>query len=252
MLPSHPIGRRESPGRIRLVVADTPALDRAGLVAVLATDASFEVVAVAETVAVALERCRALRPDVLVLALDLHGQEDGAALSTIRSALPALRILALAARSAARCLVLDPPWRKALRGVPAGAPPAGTDCLVLAAHQGAMATLRRTSTPGELFAALRLVAQGQACYDPQTAQRVLAEARPGETPPPLSARERQVASLLVEGHSNKEIATLLAIEEATVKKHIRHILEKLGVQDRLQAGLFLARHPLALVDPAGP
>lgn len=251
MLPSNLVGRRGSTRRTRIVVADTPALDRAGLVALLAAEPALEVVAVADTVAVAIDRCRALRPDVLVLALDLRGQADASALSTIRSALPALRILALAARSAANCLILDPPWRKAIRGVAAGVPPPGTDCLLLAAHRGAMATLRRTAAPEELLSAIRLVAQGHACYDPLTALRVLAEARADESRPALSARERQVACLLVEGHSNKEIASLLAIEEATVKKHIGRILAKLGVQDRLQAGLFLARHPLTLGGAAG-
>ena len=53
-----------------------------------------------------------------------------------------------------------------------------------------------------------------------------------------------MAALLSEGLSNKEISTALAISEPTVKKHVGHILEKLGLQDRLQAGLHIARNPL--------
>ena len=63
---------------------------------------------------------------------------------------------------------------------------------------------------------------------------------------PLSERELDVAALLAEGLSNKEISTALDISEPTVKKHVGHILEKLGLADRLQAGLFLARNPLLL------
>ncbi len=94
-----------------------------------------------------------------------------------------------------------------------------------------------------------MVARGQACYDPTTSTDILAESgkkREGAGLVPLSKRELQVAALLVEAHSNKEIAALLGLREPTVKKHVRHILEKLGLQDRLQAGLFLARHPLQL------
>ena len=62
--------------------------------------------------------------------------------------------------------------------------------------------------------------------------------------PLFSDRETQVAALIAEGQSNKEISTSLGISEPTVKKHMGHILEKLGLADRLQAGLFLARNPL--------
>ena len=60
----------------------------------------------------------------------------------------------------------------------------------------------------------------------------------------FSERETQVAALISEGRSNKEISTGLKISEPTVKKHVGHILEKLGLADRLQAGLYLARNPL--------
>jgi DNA-binding NarL/FixJ family response regulator len=209
-----------------------------------------EVVAETATVENTIERCRALKPDVLVLALKLCGQASEPAIPAIRSRLPDLRILALAERSAEHCLVLDPPWRQRLGDLALGPPPPGTNCLQIAAHQGAMGTLRRSADRQDLLLAVRLLARGQACYDPTTATSFLAETAGVGTAAPatprFSGREGQVAALLVEGHSNKEIASLLGISEPTVKKHVRHILEKLGLQDRLQVGLFLARNPLLL------
>jgi DNA-binding NarL/FixJ family response regulator len=107
---------------------------------------------------------------------------------------------------------------------------------------GALGTLRRSAEPAALFQAVRAVAAGQASYEPRTA---MALSHPGRNDGErLSGRELDVAVLLAEGQSNKEIARLLAITEPTVKKHVGQVLRKLGVQDRLQAGLFVARHPL--------
>jgi len=239
-----PYEERSTP-RVRILVADDHALDRAGLVALLESEDAFEVVAETSSVEETILRCRALQPDVLVLALKVCSQDDQAAIPAIRSQLPELRILALSERSAEHCLVLNPPWRRLLDETAVGPPPVSTDCLQMAAHQGAMGTLRRSADPQDLHLAVRLVARGQACYDPRTTTRILAEAGTGHRPL-LSDREMQVAALLAEAHSNKEIAALLGIREPTVKKHVRHILEKFGLQDRLQAGLFLARNPLQL------
>ena len=63
---------------------------------------------------------------------------------------------------------------------------------------------------------------------------------------PLSERELDVAALIAEGRSNKEISVELKISEPTVKKHVGHILEKLGLLDRLQVGLHIARNPLII------
>ncbi|HUK63054.1 MAG TPA: response regulator transcription factor, partial [Dongiaceae bacterium] len=96
--------------------------------------------------------------------------------------------------------------------------------------------------PRALFEAIRAVAAGHQAYEPGTIENLAAQRpRAGRA---LSARELEVAALLAEGMSNKEISTALEISEPTVKKHVGHVLEKLGVGDRLQAGLFAARHPL--------
>jgi DNA-binding NarL/FixJ family response regulator len=236
------------PTRIRIVVADHQAIDRGGMVRLIEQERDFEVVGESATIEETVEQCRGLEPDLLLLSLNLPSQDREAAIPAIRAQLPQLRIVALSERGAENCLVLNPPSRKWLSGVPLGTCPVGIDCLQLAATQGAMATLRRSADPEDLFRALRAVALGQAWYDPTTAAGMLStsgrdHARPNGRPL-FSERETQVAALIAEGQSNKEISTSLQISEPTVKKHVGHILEKLGLQDRLQAGLFLARNPL--------
>ncbi len=229
--------------RVRIVVADHQAIDRGGLVGLLRSQPDLEVIGESATIEETIQQCRALAPDVLLLTLNLPAQNREAAIPMIRAALPELYILALSERGAENCLVLNPPSRQWLTGVPLGTCPAGIDCLQLAATQGAMATLRRSADPEDLFRALRTVAQGHAWYDPTTAAGMLAN-RGAPQHELFTDREMQVAALISEGQSNKEISTSLAISEPTVKKHVGRILEKLGLADRLQAGLFLARNPL--------
>lgn len=235
-----------APGRIRIVVADHQAIDRGGIVGLLEKERDLEVVGESATTEETVQQCRALAPDVLVLSLNLPAQDRDAAIPAIRAQLPKLRILALSERGAENCLVLNPPSRTWLKGIPLGTCPVGIDCLQLAATQGAMATLRRSADPEDLYRALRAVARGQAWYDPTTAAGMLsASTRPnGNGRRLFSDRETQVAALIAEGQSNKEISTSLKISEPTVKKHVGRILEKLGLADRLQAGLYLARNPL--------
>jgi DNA-binding NarL/FixJ family response regulator len=239
---------REGNERTRIVIADHQAIDRGGLVGMLEDERDFEVVGEAARLDEAIGQCRALRPDVLVLSLNLPGQESSAAIPAIREELPELRIVALSERGAANCLVLNPPYRQQTAAELNLLCAVGVDCLQLAVTQGAMATVRRSADPEDLFQAIRAVAAGRAWYDPTTANGMLANAGTTAAPgrPLFTPRELEVARLLAQGLSNKEISTSLKISEPTVKKHIGHILERLELQDRLQAGLFLARNPLAL------
>ena len=233
--------------RVRIVVADSQAIDRGGLVGLLEDELDFEVVGEAATVAEAIRQCAALKPDVLVLSLNLPDQEEQAAIPAIRAVLPALRILALSERGAANCLVLNPPYRRQTAAELRLVCAVGMDCLHLAVTQGAMGTVRRSADPEELFRAIRSVAEGGAWYDPTTATGLLSITGPngpgGGKRALFSQRELEVAALIAQGHSNKEISTSLLISEPTVKKHVGHILGKLGLSDRLQAGLLLARNP---------
>jgi DNA-binding NarL/FixJ family response regulator len=235
-------------GQVRIVIADGQAIDRGGLVGLLEAERDFEVVGEAATVDEVVRQCRALRPDVLVLSLNLPGQEKQAAIPAIREAAPELRIVALSERGAANCLVLNPPYRQKTAAELDLVCAVGVDCLQLAASQGAMATVRRSADPEDLFRAIRSAAEGGAWYDPTTATGILAATGPDGrgrgAHARLSPQELKVAALIAEGRSNKEISTALGISEATVKKHVGHILGKLGIADRLQAGLLLARNPL--------
>jgi len=223
------------------------AIDRHGLLSLLRGQPDFECVGEAANSAEAIERCAGLRPAVLVLTLNLPGDSGDPALPVIHAALPGLRILAISERGVANCLVLNPPTRSRLAAyshVPRCE--AGTDCLQLAMAQGALGTVRRSAEPDALFRAVRAVAAGQTSYEPRTGMAFSADGIGAGTNGNLglSVREMDVAVLLAEGQSNKEIAGLLTISEPTVKKHVGQILKKLDVQDRLQAGLFVARHPL--------
>jgi DNA-binding NarL/FixJ family response regulator len=234
---------RKKVGDIRILVVDPHAIDRGGLVWLLEHEQGLEVVGEAASVNEALQQCRALSPDVVVITLNLPDQNDEAVVPLLLRKQPELKIVALSDRGAINCIVLNPPSRRRATAKPVTHCPVGTDCLALAAAQGARATVRRDADPEDLFRAIRAAAAGQSWFDSQTTANIAGNGSSAGARE-LSERELDVAALLAEGLSNKEISTALAISEPTVKKHVGHILDKLGLQDRLQAGLHIARHPL--------
>src|SRR5262245_1212758 len=164
---------RKPTGDIRVVVADHHAIDRGGLVGLIERERGFSVVGEAASVDEAILQCKALSPDVLVLTLTLPDQTKTPAIPMLLEKLPLLRILALSDRGAAECVVLNPPSRRG--GTTPPVPPVphcpiGTDCLALAAAQGARATVRRDADPEELYRGLRAAADGQTWFDSQTTE----------------------------------------------------------------------------------
>lgn len=240
---------------IRIVVADDQPIDRKGLIALLDSQPDFKVVAEATSGREAADRCRRFRPEVLIMSIRLPDLDGVSAISFVRAAYPSTRIIALAERGAGHCLVLNPP-RASRLGIPAaniGACGVYTDCLQLAVSEGALGALRRDAEPEQLYRAVRTVAQGNAWYEPGTASAILKRALGvdhGNGQRMLSTREIDVAGLISDGRSNKEIARTLGISEPTVKKHVGHILEKLGLQDRLQIGIYIVRNPLLFSNAA--
>jgi DNA-binding NarL/FixJ family response regulator len=250
-----PSARREGDA-IRIVVADPHAIDRGGLVWLIEREPGFTVVGEAASVEEALQECKTLAPDALLVSLNLPEQREEAVIPTLLKKLPELKIVALSDRGAVNCVVLNPPGRQRATKRPVERCAVGTDCLALAAAQGARATVRRDADPEDLVRAIRAAAAGQSWYDRQTTSTfaTVGSGSPAEADQferGLSERELDVAALLAEGLSNKEISTALTISEPTVKKHVGHILDKLGLQDRLQAGLHIARNPLIVARRPG-
>ena len=236
--------------KIRILIADDQPIDRLGLGSLLRSVPDFEVIAESSHAEDAARLCRALSPSLVILALRLPAAQGKTALSVIRSQAPETPVLALAERGEGHCMVLNPPRTGQAPPRENGVDCAyGTDCLQLAVHEGATGTIRRSADPEELFKAVRTVASGKAWYESGTAASIMRHAlatSESEGPPALSQREMEVAGLIAEGRSNKEISQTLSISEPTVKKHVGHILVKLKVQDRLQIGLYIARNPLVL------
>jgi NarL family two-component system response regulator LiaR len=112
-------------------------------------------------------------------------------------------------------------------------------------HAGATSYLLKTAPAEHVIAAIRDAAAGTASLSPELlTQLTRALRRPPPLDPlqPLSPRERDVLRLIARGHSNRQIARDLVIGEQTVKTHVRSILTKLGLQDRVQAAIFALRH----------
>jgi DNA-binding NarL/FixJ family response regulator len=235
---------------VRILVADSLPMDRSGLVAILGAQGDFTVIGEASDTQEVIALCQKLRPSVLILALRLEAIEGRNALSAVHAASPLTPILAVAERGEGQCLVLNPPGSRPQSPGNAHAHcVTGTDCLQLAVLDGASGTIRRSSTPAELFQAIRTVAAGRSWYESGTATSIIRHALAGNGGAPgsgLSPRELEVAELIANGRSNKEIASTLGISQPTVKKHVGRILAKLDLQDRLQVGLYVARNPLVL------
>ena len=201
---------------IRVLVADDQSMVRAGFRMLLAGEEDIEVVAEASNGLEAVEKAARFRPDVVLMDIRMP-ELDG---------LEATRRI-LANDDAARVLILttfdlEEYIYEALRG-------------------GASGFVLKDDPPEQLIAAIRTVAAGDALLSPAVTTRVIRQFTrlPRPTAPKelqeLSARELDVLRLIARGLSNGEIGKELYISETTVKTHVTHILQKLGLRDRVQA-----------------
>jgi DNA-binding NarL/FixJ family response regulator len=203
---------------ISILVVDDHPIVREGLIAVLEDQPDFQVVGSAGTAEEAL--ASALRPDVILLDLELPAMSGQDAISAFAQHLPAARILIFTAYD--------------------------TEERILGAiRSGASGYLLKGATAEEIARAIRSIHRGDSYLEPRVAAKVMAQlGAPRGTHSALSHREREVLRLVAAGESNKQVAHSLAITERTVKFHISSIFNKLGAENRAQAVALAAQRGL--------
>jgi DNA-binding NarL/FixJ family response regulator len=204
---------------IRVLLADDDQLTRTGLRLIIESDPDLTVVGEAADGQEAIHLARALHPDVVLMDIRMPAV-DG---------LEATRRIIQRTKEAPRILILTT---------------FELDEYVFGAlRAGASGFLLKRSTPEVLIEGIKVVAAGDSLLAPSVTKRLIQEfaRQPGPPAPPaaplesLTQREREVLSLVGAGLSNAELAARLYISEATVKTHVKRILMKLGLRDRIQA-----------------
>ncbi len=199
--------------RIQLVVVDDHALFRRGLVGLLKDMMEFDVVGEAEDGLQALDLIRQVKPDVVLIDVNMPRMDGIQVVQALRREKIDVRILMLTISQ-------------------------DDDDLLGAIQAGADGYLLKNTEPEELRRSLLRVAQGQGVLSPEVTATILKAASRRGLPDSeglLSVRELEVMGCLVEGQTTLQIASNLYISENTVKTHIRHILEKLEAANRTEA-----------------
>jgi len=224
---------------IRVVIADDHRVVRDGLCYLLSQEPDIEVAGEAGDGRQTVDVVVATRPDVLLLDLYMPGLDGHAVLAALHdTALHDTALHDTARDYSAR----DVPRRPAVVVLTSAAE---DEHLLRAMQAGATSYLLKTSPADHVIAAVRDAAAGTASLSPELLTRLTRALRrppPPDPLQPLSPRERDVLALIARGHSNRQIAKDLGIGEQTVKTHVRGILTKLGLQDRVQAAIFALRH----------
>lgn len=204
---------------IRLVVVDDHTIVRDGLVQLLRADPDLEVVGAAGDGAAAVALCREERPDVVLMDLSMPGMDGVEATRQVIAEAPNAQVVVLTS-------FLD------------------RDRVVDALGAGAIGYLLKDAEPHEVRDAIRAAARGESPLDPRAARTMLSAQRATGPLDSLTERERQVLALVADGLPNKQIARRLEISEKTVKAHLTSAFRAIGVDDRMQAGLWARRNGL--------
>jgi len=219
---------------IRVLLADDHALFRRGVANLLAAEDGFDVVGEAVDGHQALEMARELMPDVVLMDISMPGMDGLEATRRIKAEIPYVRIVILTASD-------------------------GERSLFEAVKSGAQGYILKKIEPQAFYSTLRGVVRGEAPMSRVMAARLLEEfSRQAREPAPatlaaeLTTREREVLEHVARGRSNKEIAAALAIAENTVKNHLKNILEKLHLENRVQAATYALRQGLVSRPPEDP
>ncbi|MFE3140997.1 response regulator [Streptomyces scopuliridis] len=203
----------------RILLADDQKLIRGGIRMILQSEDDFEIVGEAADGTQAVDLARSLRPDIVLMDIQMPGL-DG---------LEATRQIV----AAGDCVVLILTTFNR------------EDYLFQALQAGASGFLLKNASPEDLISAVRVIARGDALLAPELTRRLFDQfmARPAVSQRPdlldlLTEREEQILRLVAGGDSNAEIAGKLFVGEATVKTHVSRVLNKLGLRDRVQAVVY--------------
>lgn len=217
------IGRVDSPGwssvrPLRVLVVDDDDLMRAGLRAVLSSDDTIDVVGEAADGREAVVVAKSTAPEVVLMDVRMPHRDGIAATRDLGEAVPGARVLILTTFE-------------------------DDDYVFGALNAGASGFLLKRTRPEQLIEAIHMVAAGDSLLSPSVTRTVIDRMAAAAPPDPviverlrdLTARERDVLQLVARGLSNLEIAAKLFVEESTIKTHVKRILAKLDLRDRVQA-----------------
>jgi DNA-binding NarL/FixJ family response regulator len=202
---------------IRIVIADDHAVVRTGLAHLIDTFDDVELVGTASDGEEAVALCEQRRPDLALVDLAMPNVDGIEATRRIRAAAPSTQVVVFTSFSD-RPRILD------------------------ALDAGAIGYLLKDAEPDELHRGILAAANGDAPLAPRAAAQVLAERQDRSPGSALSDREREVLRLVTDGLANKQIARRLGISEKTVKGHLTHVFQVIGVTDRTQAALWASRN----------
>ena len=218
---------------IRVLVADDQSMVRAGFRRLLSSEEGIDVVAEAGNGQEAIEKAARFHPTVILMDIRMPELDGLEATRRILAADPAARVLMLTTFD------LDEYVYEALTA-------------------GASGFVLKDDPAEQLIAAVRTVAAGDALLSPAVTKRVIKQfVRVPRPEPPrelheLTAREREILRLIAGGLSNAEIGAQLYISETTVKTHVTHIFQKLGLRDRVQAVVLAYQTGLFEGEPDAP
>jgi two-component system response regulator NreC len=220
---TEPLASQDDGAPIRVVIADDHAVVRRGRRALLETEAGFEVVAEAGSIADARRYVRGHRPDVLVLDLNMPEGSSLDAVPEILEEAPGTRIVVLTMQN-------EPAYARQALGA------------------GVLGYVLKDAADTELVEAVRRAAAGDRYLNPRLGARVAAEPPPGP-PGGLSQRELEILRLVALGHTNVEIAEQLYLSVRTVETHRAHIQQKLRLSSRSELVRYALDHGVVEASP---
>lgn len=203
---------------IRVLIVDDHGIVREGLKMYLAADGDFEVVGEASNGAEAVEECRHLQPDVVLMDLVMPVMDGAAATARIKEQWPTVQVIALTSFAA-------------------------DDLVQRALDAGAISYLLKDTRADALRPAVRDAYAGRGTIDSKAMQAVMR--RQNDVGGDLTKREREILKLIVQGLTNEEIGERLFLSQSTVRLHVSNVLMKLNAPNRTSAAVMAVERRLA-------